>query len=63
VACEVLDDAHFVKHNNLRHEGYGLEPERETPCKCPDFPSGVQNTSRNKGNWNEDLKVGELIAK
>jgi len=63
VAREILDDAHFVKHNDLGYESDGLEPHGETPCKCPGFPSRVQYTGRYQSNWNKNLKMGELISK
>ena len=62
VAREVLNDAHFVQHDDLGNEGDGLEPQRETPSESPWRPARVQDARQHKSHWDEHLEVRECVA-
>ena len=63
VRCQVLYYPHFVQHHNLRHKGYRLQPQGETPWELPRCEPSVKDAGQQEGNWDEDLPVGELVAK
>ena len=60
---EVLHDTHLVKHDDLGDEGDSLKPHREAKAEEPHwFPAHVDNAGKHECNWDQDLKVRELIA-
>lgn len=50
MAGQVLDDAHFVKHDDLWDEGDSFKPDGERPEPGPGGPSSVQNACQYSGH-------------
>lgn len=62
VRGNILNQSDLVQHHYLRDECDRLQPQTVAPDKLPGRPPAINNQCQHEGSWDQDLKVGEIIA-